>query len=213
MKRLILGGLVFAALFGAARAQDGKFSSSLSPEELAAAGIAGLTPAQYARLNSLVDAYKSGALVSARRAADEALAAKQAAEAQAARAEAVAATARAEAAKAESARAAAVKPEPASHAPHEGMLARARSLLKSSGKSAEAEKIESTLPGKFRGWESRQVFTLANGQRYRVADNQSYYCPAIENPRVQVLPGTFAGFWLRFPDLGTEVRVEFIGDK
>jgi hypothetical protein len=213
MKRSIFGGMIFAVLLGLVRADEGKFSSSLSPDELAAAGLAGLTPAQLTRLNSLVEAYKSGALATARRAADEALAAKQAAEAQAARSEAVAAAARADAAKAEAARAAAVRTDSAKPDPSSSILAKARSLLKSSSGKVEVAAIESSLPGKFRGWEPRQVFTLANGQRYQVAENQSYYSPALDSPRVQVVPATFAGFWLRFPDLDAQVRVEFVGDK
>ena len=213
MKRIILGGLMLAALVGPARADEGKFSNSLSPEELAAAGIAGLSPAQYARLNALVEAYKNGALATARHAAAEALAAKQAAEVQAARSEAVAAVARADAAKAEAARAAAVKTEAAKTSTASSILDRARSLLKTSSGKAEVPAIESSIPGKFRGWEPRQIFTLANGQRYQVAESQGYYCPGVDTPRVQVVPGTFAGFWLRFPDLDAQARVEFLGDN
>lgn len=213
MKRLIFSGLILAALVGVAGAQEGKFSTSLSPEELTAAGIAGLSPAQYARLNALVEAYKNGALATARRTAADALAAKQAAEAQAARSEAVAAAARADAAKSEAARAAAVKTETAKSSSTPGILDRARSLLKASGGKAEVPAIESSIPGKFRGWEPRQIFTLANGQRYQVAESQGYYCPGVDNPRVQVVPATFAGFWLRFPDLDTQARVEFLGDN
>src|SRR5476649_654950 len=104
MKRLIVAAMIFATLFRVARADEGKFTSTISPEDLAAIGLAGLTPAQLARLNALVEDYKSGALATARRAADDALAAKQAAEAQAARSEAKAVAARADAAKAEAAR-------------------------------------------------------------------------------------------------------------
>jgi len=212
MKRLILVGFICAAVLAGARADEEKFTSSVSPEDLAAAGLAGLTPAQSARLNALVEAYKSGALAAARRAANEALAAKQAAEAQAARAEAKADAARAEALKADAARAQAAQAESARPAPAAGFLTKAKDLFKP-GPAAEAAVVESSIPGKFRGWDPHQVFTLANGQRYQVADNVSYYSPAVENPRVQVLPATLAGYWLRFPDTGAQVRVNLIGDK
>jgi hypothetical protein len=77
----------------------------------------------------------------------------------------------------------------------------------------EPAPIESTIPGKFRGWAPRQIFTLANGDRFQVANNDSYYTPTIENPKVLILPAPLAGFWLRFPDLGTQVRVNLLGGQ
>jgi hypothetical protein len=217
MKRLIMLGLIFAALLRGVRADEGKFTASITPEDLAAAGLAGLTPAQLARLNALVDAYKSGDLATARRAADEALAAKQAAEAQTVRAEAMAEAARVEAAKADAARveivkAEAVRAEAAKSAPAGGVIARARSLLKAKA-SSETVALESSIPGKFHGWEPRQVFVLADGQRVQVANQDNYFTRTVENPKVQLVPAAMAGYWLRFPDLDAQVRVNLLGDN
>ena len=231
MKWLIVAGLMLAVLRFAGAAEE-NFTSSVSPDDLTATGLAGLTPAQLARLNALVDAYKSGALANARRAAVEALAAKQAAEAQAARAEmkaevvrqdaARAETARietakaeavkADAARAEAAKAEAAKAEKARAMPAPGAPLPKKGLLKPTTQ-AETLAVESSIPGKFRGWEPRQVFTLANGQRWQVANTESYYTPVIENPKVQIVPAAIAGYWLRFPDLGTQVRATLLGDK
>jgi len=218
MKRLIVAAMIFATLLRVARADEGKFTSTISPEDLAATGLAGLTPAQLARLNALVEDYKSGALATARRATDDALAAKQAAEVQTARAEAQAAAARADAMKAETARAEAAKAEAAradaaKSAQAAGILARAKSLLKPRTPAAEVAAIESSLPGKFRGWAPHQVFVLANGQRWQETNGESYYSPAVENPKVLIVPAAIAGFWLRFPDLDVQVRVALLGDN
>ena len=206
MKRLIVAGMILAIL-RAAWAGEETFTSSVSPDDLTATGLAGLTPAQLARLNTLVEAYKSGALATARRAANDALAAKQAAEAQAARSELKAEAARQDAAKAEAARAETARavPGPGAPSPRKGLLKPAT--------QAETVPVESSIPGKFQGWEPRQVFTLANGQRWQVANNESYYTPVIENPKVQIVPAAIAGHWLRFPDLGTQVRATLLGDK
>jgi hypothetical protein len=194
-----------------------------------------------ARLNTLVEDYKSGAIANAHRATAEALAAQQAAEAQAARAEkqmaesrrqaaeaeakraevarveaakleaAKAAAARAEAARIEAEKTAAAKAEAASKsAGAASLLAKAKGMLKSS--KPEVEAIESTIPGKFGGWESGQILTLANGQRWKVDRGQSYYTPAVQNPKVVIVPAAFAGFWMRFPELGAEVRVLLVAE-
>jgi len=208
MKRLLLASLIMAVVVRGAAGADEKFSSVVSPADLSAAGLAGLTPAQLEKLNALVENYKSGALIAARRAAEEAVAAKQAAEVQAARAEAKAEAARADAAKAEVARAAAV----AKPAAGSSILAKARGLLKPEPKE-EVTAIESSIPGKFRGWGPHQIITLANGQSWQVSNNDSYYTPVIENPKVQIMPAALAGFWLRIPELDAQVRVNLVGEK
>jgi hypothetical protein len=66
MKRMILAGLIGASgLFATARAQE-KFSQAVRPEEFAAAGLSKLSPEERARLDALVEAFKSGALAAAR---------------------------------------------------------------------------------------------------------------------------------------------------
>ena len=207
MKRLMVGAVFFAALCHGVRAEEEKFTKSVPADEMVASGLASLTPAQLARVDALVEAYKSGALAAARRATDEALAAKREAEALAARREAEANTARLEAARATEA----AKPV-ATTTPSDGVVAKAKRLLKPTPHEAEPA-VESTIPGKFSGWEPRQIFVLANGQQVQIANRESYYSPVIENPRVQVVPAAMAGYWLRFPDLGTQVRVNVLSDK
>jgi hypothetical protein len=201
MKRLVLAVWLIGALLCHAEAEEVEFTSTLSPADFSAAGLAGLSRDQLARLNTLVENYKSSTVAAARRAAAEALAAKQVAEIEAARSEK----------KAEAARTAAAKAETSQPTSQEGFLARAKGLLKSGDKPPVAA-VESSISGKFQGWEPRQIFVLANGQRWQVAGSDSYYSPVIENPKVQIVPGAIAGYWLRFPGLGAEVRVNFLGD-
>jgi hypothetical protein len=202
MKRIIVAGLIVASLLGVAHAAEEKFTSIVSPQDFAAAGLAGLTPEQLARLNTLVENYKSGALAAARRAADDALAAKQAAEARAVASEAKAEAARADATKAQAATAEATK-----SASTPGILAKAKVMLMP-GTQVEIASIDSTIAGKFHGWEPGQIFTLANGQRWQVANKDHYYSPVVENPKVQVTPAALGGYWLLFPDLDIQVRVK-----
>jgi hypothetical protein len=174
MKPGLLAAILCAGLAVAARADDG-FTATLSPTDLAAAGLSALTPDQRARLDALVERYRGGAPV----AAPAPLAASP-----------------------EVASPAGEVSPPAKPARPPGLIAQVKQSLK--GKPAT---VLSTLPGKFRGWAPRQVFVLANGQSWQVANNDSYYNPTVENPRVEIRPSAFSGYWLRFPDLDLEVRV------
>ena len=190
--------VVFAVQLGIVRAAEPDFSRSVTPADYEEAGLSTLTPKQLTRLNALVDAYKSGALAAAQRATADALAAKLAAEDRSARSEAKAEAVKNEAAKAKQEKA--------------GFLARAKVILMP-GAQVEVAVIESTIPGKFQGWQGREIFTLANGQRWQIATGGEYYSRAVQNPKVQILPAAIAGYWLRFPDLDTQVRVNLVGEK
>ena len=192
MKVLLVAGCLLFALLARAVAAEGSFSSTVSPIELAATGLAGLTPAQLARIDALVDAYRSGSLAVARRTADEAVAAKRVAEARLA------------AANAEVAKSTAVP----------NSTGGTKDLPRAAGpEKLGGEPIESSLMGNFEGWVPRQIFTLANGQRWQVANNESYYSSPRTNLRVLIVPAAFAGYWLRFPALGAEVRVVLVSDR
>lgn len=184
----------------AAIAGPASFSSTVSADQAAAAGLDRLTPAQLHALDSLVEQYKGGELAAARAAADRALADRQAAETEAAQAKAAAA--RAEAARAEAQHAAAPKGP--------GVFAQAKALLSPPRAAAESV-VESTIVGSFRGWEPRQVFVLASGERVQVANDDRYFTPTVQNPRVRLVRAGFGGFWMIFPDSGgVRVRVNLL---
>jgi hypothetical protein len=184
MKSRILAGLVFSALACGVRADEEKFSATLSPADLAAAGLAGITPAQLARLDELVERYKTGAPTAAPRAAEP---------------------------KPEAAAVPPVRPGPAAGGSATASVP--ASVPPKPGARAGVVPIESSIAGSFRGWAPRQVFVLANGQRWQVANNESYYSPVIENPKVEIVPAAFSGYWMRFPGLDVQVRVKPLNDN
>ena len=175
MKPRVLVAVLCTGLAAAARADGGGFTATLSPSELAAAGLSGLTPGQRAELDALVESYRGGAPIPPPAAMP--------------------------ASPSTALPAAGTPPSTQSPRPP-GLLTQVKQSLK--GKPAA---ITSTLPGKFHGWVPRQVFVLANGESWQVANSDSYYNPTVENPRVEIRPSAFSGYWLRFPDLDIEVRV------
>ena len=62
MKRLFVLGVIWAAAPAAAWAEEGQFTRMVKPDDQAAAGLNRLSPAELAKLNQLVEDYKSGAL-------------------------------------------------------------------------------------------------------------------------------------------------------
>ena len=192
MKGCVLVSLIVMAGVGNACADEGKFSQSVLSEDFAALGLTKLSPEELSRLDAKIEAYKSGALTAARHAADAALAAKQAAEAQAARSEAEAKAAKSLVEK--------------TRQVEQNRFAQANSALMPAVR-AEQVTIESTIPGRFRGWEGRQVFVLANGQRWQVANSESYYAPTVEDIKVRITHAAVTGYWLSIPSLDTRVRV------
>jgi hypothetical protein len=184
MKRLLIG-FTFALLVAeGAVAAEGKFTSTLSPADLEAAGLQALTPEQLARLNALVENYKNGAVAAATPPVQTPSPARPVSPA------------------ARSAKSSQAKPVPSG-----GLITQMKGWMKRSAEEPPPV-VESTIPGKFRGWDPRQVFLLANGEQWRVANNENYYTPAVENPRVFIVPANTGGYWMQFPDLKIQVRVQ-----
>lgn len=174
--------LVMSVLASGLYAQE-KFSQAVRPEDFSAAGLAKLSPEERTRLDALVEAYKSGALATARIAA----------EARATQAERAVEQAKAETKQAKQAEA--------------GFLAKAKVML-TPGTEVEYLAVESRIRGKFTGWEGRQIFTLENGQRWQLANLESYYTPEMAGPKVLITPAALGGFWMSFPELRKKLRVK-----
>jgi hypothetical protein len=181
-----LSGLVLATVAeGAAE----RFSRAVREAEFAAAGLAKLTPEELARLDALVDQFRSGALERARR------------EAAAAEARAVQAEQRA------SAVAATTTPVVAGPAKAEpGLLAKAKVVLMP-GTRVEYATVESRIAGEFAGWSARTVFVLENGQRWQVSGGDSYVTSPVRGPAVKIVPGALGSFWMTIEGVRTRVRV------
>jgi hypothetical protein len=68
--------------------------------------------------------------------------------------------------------------------------------------------VESTLPGRFSGWDSHTQFSLANGQVWQVSESSSWSCQTMQDPKVTIKP-MLLGSWLMYiQGCSNSVRVE-----
>jgi hypothetical protein len=189
MKQWLFGCVIFLVAVALGFADGELFSRSVSPEDFNAAGLGQLSPLQLKRLDELVGAYRASVVTAARRTADEALQAKRATETEAKAAQVEAAE---------------------SKNSSQGFLPKAKVMLVP-GTPVEYAMIKTTIRGKFEGWESQTVFTLANGQRWQVANpGEHYFTPAKDDIVVQITPARLGGYWMFFPLLEKQVRVKLI---
>lgn len=197
---ITLGFGLRAADGGSSRSPATPFSTALTSKEFAGAGLAKLSPAELAELDRLIRAHESGELARAREAARKA-------EAEATRA---LQQARAAAEK-QPTRATAETPAIAASAPSrkESLLDRIR--LKP-GTQVDYDTLESELTGDFAGWRVGTVFTLANGQRWRViqGDYESPRDPT--RRRVWIKPGLLGTFFIEIEGIRGRAKVEFAGN-
>jgi hypothetical protein len=167
------------------RADEGTFTQQLSPGDFAASGLNKLSPDELARLDKLVQGFRSAA--AAAQAAAEAKARKAEADAVAARAAQEAAERRAQ-----------------------GFLGKTRALLLPGGE-IEYQPLESRVLGTVRGWKPGTVFRLENGQRWQVEKNvDSYDGDEAVNPKARIVPARVSGFRIEI-DGFPSVRVRLVG--
>lgn len=174
---VVLAGLPIGRAESGPPPRPAPFSAALSATEFSGAGLGKLTEAELQELNRLVRAHESGELARVREAA-------RLAEAEAERVVREA-KATAERHAAATAAGAAATPTPAP-ARKESLLERIR--LKP-GTQIDYDTLESELVGEFAGWREGTVFTLTNGQRWRVSQGE-YEAPAT---RPGAAPGSSRG--------------------
>ncbi|MBL9204361.1 MAG: hypothetical protein JNN01_04705 [Opitutaceae bacterium] len=195
--------VVCAALISRGLAAETPFTRQLTPEEFAAAGLGKLTPAEREKLDALISRRGKDDLSQAREEAARAKAERIAAERKAAEA-----AARAEAL------AAAPKPTPPPTASSDASAAKPGWLSKITlkpGTAVEYETVETELVGPFAGWSPGTVFSLANGQRWRVVGS-SYVTPKDPAPRkVRIVPGMLGSFFLEIEGVRSRPKVAFVG--
>jgi hypothetical protein len=166
---------------------DEPFTKSLSPQEFSAAGLGKLTPAELAALDALVQGRESGAVAVAKDAT-----AKQ-----------VAQTVRVQ-----------VQAEDKKEAQKQataGFMTRMKVMLKP-GTEIEYTTLDAAIVPPFDGYEPGSVLTLTNGQRWKIADNDSDYCKAVTTPvPVRIIPGALGSFFMDIQGSGRP-RVKFIGN-
>ena len=198
MKRMSWGGSLWLATALLAGAAEENFSKAVRAEDFSAAGLTKLSPEELARLDTLVQDFKSGALLAAKREAAAADAARVAAEAKAAKAEASANERAAQAAAAEKKK------------NETSLLTKAKVLLTPGTEVAYAD-TDSRIAGNFTGWEGRAVLLLENGQRWQIANGGSYVTPPIPSPKVKIVPASLGGFWMTIEGVNQRVRVMPLG--
>jgi hypothetical protein len=208
------------ALAVTARAEP-EFVKTLPADEFTAAGLQKLTPEELAKLEALVQRFKSGEVAVVRQqAAAQVTVSQQEAEKKVVAAESKAAAAEAKAKEAElnakkavpataptAAPATAATSTPAKKQP--SWFSALITVKQASEKPEKAEPLESRLTGDFRGWSGKTVFSLENGSKWiQQNPSESYpYAPALHSPKVKIMPATMGGFWLRIEGVNMEVRV------
>jgi len=206
--RILAWGLL---LLGVTARADPGFLKTLPAVDFTAAGLQKLAPEELARLEALVEQYKTGELAEVRRQAEaKAAASRLEAEARivAAETKAKEATAKADAAAAK-ANEAETKAATAPAKTQPGWFMALITLKRAGEKPDKEEPLESRLVGDFDGWNGHSIFSLENGTRW-VQQNKidTYtYSPVLHSPKVKITPAAFSGFWLEIKGVNLSVRV------
>lgn len=180
-------------------AAEPPFTRQLSPEDFASAGLKELTPAERERLDALIARRKrrpfpseSGKQAGPKRTSSRRDQGRRAA----AKAAALAAL---------------PKPTPAPAAPAAPRAGWLSKVTLKPGTAVEYETVETALVGDFSGWSVGTLFTLSNGQRWRVV-NGSYVAPKDSTPRkVRIVPGVLGSFFLDIEGIRSRPKVAFAG--
>jgi hypothetical protein len=204
---MTLGMLVLVAM---AQADTG-FLKTLPADEFATAGLQKLTPEELARLEALVQRYKTGEVAEVRQEAEaKAAASRQEAEKRIVEAETKAKEAESKANEAAlKAREAETKTATAPGKKQPGWFKALLTLSRASEKPEKEEPLESRLVGDFDGWDGRTVFSLENGTRWKQQNKtETYpYSPVLHSPKVKIRPAAFTGFWMQIEGVNLQVRV------
>lgn len=64
-------------------------------------------------------------------------------------------------------------------------------------KEVEPASIRSSVVGRFDGWAPGTVFTLANGQVWKVTDDTDAVLPIMQNPNVEITRGLLGAYFLQ----------------
>lgn len=218
---MIWGVLALAVL---AKADTG-FLKTVPADDFAAAGLQKLTPEELARLEALVQRYKTGEVAEVRQqveakasvSREEAEKKIVAAEAKAREAETKASEAALKVQEAEAkaneivlkAKEVAAKAPAAPDKKQPGWFKALITLNRAGEKPEKEEPLESRLTGDFNGWNGRSIFSLENGTRW-IQQNKtdSYvYSPTLHSPKVKIKPAAIRGFWLEIEGVNLQVRV------
>jgi hypothetical protein len=174
LRFVVLIGVVVAM----AHAEETRpFTQTLSPEQKSRLGLAGLTPAQLAELDTAVTAYtrgESAAVVQQVTQQVERRAAERVQEAEKKAADAAVADYK-------------KKQEP-------GVIARSLEIFKRKEEDNKRERFTARVVGEFRGWSGGTYFPLENGQVWRQSGTESNEMPPMPNAEVEIYQSS-NGYW------------------
>jgi hypothetical protein len=74
-------------------------------------------------------------------------------------------------------------------------------------KEIEPGSIRSTVVGRFDGWAPGAIFTLANGQVWKVTDDTDAVLPIMQNPNVEITRGLIGAYFLQVEGHSNSARV------
>ncbi|MFC5548937.1 hypothetical protein [Massilia aerilata] len=74
-------------------------------------------------------------------------------------------------------------------------------------KDAEPDAIRSSVVGRFDGWAPGTIFTLANGQAWKVTDDADAVLPIMQNPKVEITRGLLGAYFLQVEGHANSARV------
>jgi hypothetical protein len=203
---------LICALVGAtALRADDSFTKSLTPAEFEAAGLGKLTPEELAKLDALVHAQQSGVVAKVKEETTKVVAAAVREETT----KAVTVQVREETTKAVTAevrqQVQAEDQKAAQKQAPPGFIDRMKVVLKP-GTEIEYTTLDTALAYPFHGWEKGTIFTLTNGQRWVVVDDDRYWAPATGKPvHVRIVPALLGNFFMEIEN-GGRPRVKFLGN-
>jgi hypothetical protein len=64
-------------------------------------------------------------------------------------------------------------------------------------KDTEPASIRSSVVGRFEGWAPGTIFTLANGQVWKVTDDTDAVLPIMQDPKVEITRGLMGAYFLQ----------------
>jgi hypothetical protein len=74
-------------------------------------------------------------------------------------------------------------------------------------RAAPPTSIDTTIPGKFAGWGPSTLFTLANGQVWKVADGSQADLEPVDNPHVRIVRNLFGTMFLEIDGTNASPKV------
>jgi hypothetical protein len=74
-------------------------------------------------------------------------------------------------------------------------------------KDTEPASIRSSVVGRFEGWAPGTMFTLANGQVWKVTDDTDAVLPIMQDPKVEITRGLMGAYFLQVDGHTNSARV------